>query len=117
VKRQAHRPVLITNAERSQAEQLRSRQTRYISMMLTRVVCLLIGGVLISARAPMLWLWLTLCAVGMVVLPWLAVIIANDRPAKEQHRLVNRLRRRRAEPVSPRSLPTQPTGPTIDAEP
>jgi hypothetical protein len=27
---------------------------------------------------------LVLCVVGMVLLPWLAVILANDRPAKSR---------------------------------
>jgi hypothetical protein len=85
--------------------------------MLTRVVCLLIGGILISAKAPMLWLWLTLCAVGMAVLPWLAVILANDRPPKDKHRLTTRLGRRKPEEPEQRALPTQTPGRTIDAEP
>ena len=117
MKRQASRPVLITDAERSQDEQLRSRQIRYVTMMATRVVFLVLGGILISAKVPLLWLWLILCAFGMTLLPWLAVIIANDRPAKEQHRLIARLRRRHTETAPPRSLPSQaPATRTIDAE-
>ncbi|HEU4422039.1 MAG TPA: DUF3099 domain-containing protein [Pilimelia sp.] len=117
MKRQASRPVLITDAERSQDEQLRSRQIRYVTMMATRVVFLVLGGILISARVPMLWLWLILCAFGMTLLPWLAVIIANDRPPKERYRLSARFRRRHTEPAPPRSLPAQePNARTIDAE-
>ena len=101
------RPVVITDAERSQAEQLRIRQIRYASMMGIRVVCLIIAGVLVSVRAPMLWLWIPLCVVGMVLLPWMAVIIANDRLPKEQHRLTRFLPGRRR---GPRELPAdQPT--------
>lgn len=85
------RPVVITDAERSQAEQLRTRQIRYASMMGIRIVCLIVAGVLVSVKAPMLWLWVPLCVVGMVLLPWMAVLIANDRPARKVER-VNRLR-------------------------
>jgi hypothetical protein len=92
VKRQPP-PVLITDAERSPDDQLRSRQIRYVGM---------------------LWLWVPLCVVGMVLLPWLAVIIANDRPPKERYRLSRRLHR--AQPVErgPRVLPTQPGQPAGD---
>jgi Protein of unknown function (DUF3099) len=75
-------PVLITDAARSQSDQLRSRQIRYVSMMGLRAACLIIGAVLISVRPPLLPVWLILCAAGMVILPWAAVLIANDRPPK-----------------------------------
>jgi hypothetical protein len=82
VKKQPERPVVITDAARSQGEQLRSREIRYVTMMGLRVTCLIIGAILISVRPPLLPLWLVLCAAGMVLLPWMAVLIANDRPAK-----------------------------------
>jgi len=82
VKKQPERPVLITDAARSQEEQFRSRQIRYVSMMSIRAACLVAGAVLINLRPPLLPLWLVLCVVGMVALPWMAVLIANDRPAK-----------------------------------
>jgi hypothetical protein len=75
-------PVLITNAARSPSDQLRRRQIRYVTMMAMRAGCLILGAVLISVRPPLLPLWLTLCAAGMVFLPWAAVLIANDRPPK-----------------------------------
>jgi len=82
VKKQPERPVLITDAARSQSDQIRSREIRYVTMMGLRAACLILGAVLISAKPPLLPLWLTLCAAGMVFLPWAAVLIANDRPAK-----------------------------------
>jgi arginine exporter protein ArgO len=82
VKKQSERPVLITNAARSQEAQFRSRQIRYVSMMSIRAACLVLGAVLVSVHPPLLWLWLTMCVAGMVLLPWMAVLIANDRPAK-----------------------------------
>jgi hypothetical protein len=84
VKKQQDRPVLITSAARSQRDQLRSREIRYVTMMGIRVACLIVGAILISAKPPLLPLWLILCAAGMVLLPWMAVIIANDRPARSK---------------------------------
>ncbi len=84
MKKQSERPVLITNAARSQEDQLRSRQIRYVSMMGLRTLCLIAGGVLISIQPPLLPLWLILCGLGMVFLPWAAVLIANDRPPKSR---------------------------------
>lgn len=84
MKKQPERPVLITDAARSQSDQLRSREIRYVSMMAGRAACLILGAVLISVRPPLLPLWLSLCAAGMVFLPWAAVLIANDRPPKHK---------------------------------
>ncbi|GGL14128.1 DUF3099 domain-containing protein [Mangrovihabitans endophyticus] len=82
MKKQPERPALITNAARSQSDQLRSREIRYVSMMAMRAVCLIVGAILISVQPPLLPLWLILCAAGMVFLPWAAVLIANDRPPR-----------------------------------
>ena len=76
--------MLITDAARSQSDQLRSREIRYVSMMGLRPACLILGAILISVKPPLLPLWLILCAAGMVFLPWAAVLIANDRPAKSK---------------------------------
>ncbi|WP_305782713.1 DUF3099 domain-containing protein [Symbioplanes lichenis] len=84
MKKQSERPVLITDAARSQGDQLRSRQLRYVSMMGLRTLCLVAGAILISLQPPLLPLWLAFCALGMVFLPWAAVLIANDRPPKSK---------------------------------
>lgn len=117
MKRQAYQPILITDAPRSQDDQLTSRQRRYVVMMSIRAVCLVVGAVLVSVRAPLLWLWLPLCAVGMVLVPWLAVLVANDRPPKEEHRLFRRAPRRETPP--PRGLAATEDRPkrVIDVEP
>ncbi|MPZ27858.1 MAG: DUF3099 domain-containing protein [Micromonosporaceae bacterium] len=106
MKRRADRPVLITDAERSQEDQLRTRQTRYIAMMSIRVVCLLVAAVVVSVQPPLVWLWLSLCAAGMIVIPWVAVVLANDRLPKPQHRW----RRPRPDPASTRDLPSVESG-------
>jgi hypothetical protein len=77
-------PVLITDAALSQADELRGRQRRYVTMMVTRAGCLVLGAVLISVQAPLLPLWLGLCVLGMILLPWAAVLIANDRSPKKK---------------------------------
>jgi hypothetical protein len=84
VKKHPERSVLITDASHSQGDQLRSRQIRYVAMMSVRAACLILGGVLISVKAPLLPVWLVLCALAMVFLPWAAVLIANDRPPKSK---------------------------------
>jgi len=99
------RPVLITDAEPSLEEQIRSRQIRYVIMMSIRAMCLVLASVLVIAQVPLLWLWVSLCLVGMVVIPWLAVILANDRAPKEQYRLGHRRRRSHRDEHPPQALP------------
>jgi hypothetical protein len=111
------RPVLITDAEESPAEELRRRQNRYIVMMLIRTLCLILAGVLATLRVPLLGLWALLCLIGAVVLPWLAVVLANNRSVKPQYRLGGRRRSAAhvdsAQPaLAPRNQPT-----VIDVEP
>jgi hypothetical protein len=77
-------PVLITEAEPSLDDQLATRRNKYLLMMLTRIVCLIAAAVFY--RTP--WL-LAVFVAGAVVLPWMAVLIANDRPPKKALR-VNR---------------------------
>lgn len=101
MRRRRDRPVLITTAERSQEDQLRTREVRYITMMSIRVVCLIAGAVVVSIQPPLLWLWLGLCVVGMTVIPWAAVVLANDRLPKERHRW----RRHRPDRGGPSGLP------------
>jgi hypothetical protein len=73
-------PVLITDAREDPETELRRREIRYVAMLVTRALCL-IGAAVLVAQRPWLWqLWAVLCVMGAVVLPWLAVILANDRP-------------------------------------
>ncbi|MEV0460175.1 DUF3099 domain-containing protein [Catellatospora methionotrophica] len=117
MKRQADRPALITDAAESPEVELRRRERRYIAMMLLRAGCLILGSVLAMLQVPLLWLWLPLCGVGMVLIPWLAVLLANDRPPKDEHRF----KRHRRQTLPPNALPAQPHGPvyegTIDDTP
>lgn len=105
-------PILITDAALSQDEELKRRERRYILMMAIRALCVIAATVLVMVRAPLLWLWLVLCGLGMVLLPWLAVILANDRAPKDEHRM----RRYRHHTSPANSLPSSASGRVIDAE-
>ena len=105
------RPVLITDAPRSPRDELRFREIRYAIMMAIRAVSLVVAAALVSARAPLLWLWLPICGVGMLVVPWLAVIWANDRLPRKRMTL-----HRPAQDESPPALPAENPGRVIDAD-
>ena len=72
------RPSVITAAEPSYDEQFRSRRRRYVIMMGMRVPFLIAAAALYQTP----WLALTLIVIS-VPLPWCAVLIANDRPARK----------------------------------
>jgi len=96
------RPALITDAERSQEDQLRTRTVRYLVLMTLRLASLLVAALLITLRPPLLGLWLLLCAIGTIVVPYVAVVLANDRLPKDRHRW----RRYRKTPAPRPVLPT-----------
>lgn len=67
-------PIVITDAARSHAEELATRRRRYSIIMSLRVPCLVLAAVFYHTP----WLAATLIILS-VPLPWMAVIIANDR--------------------------------------
>jgi hypothetical protein len=67
-------PILITDAAQSHADELATRRRRYSIMMSLRVPCLVLAAVFYHTP------WLAAALVILSVpLPWMAVIIANDR--------------------------------------
>jgi hypothetical protein len=108
------KPHLITDAEQSPEQELRGREIRYVLMMGIRALCVIVAAVLVMTDAPLLPLWLTLCIAGAVILPWTAVLLANDRAPKPEHRIVNKLHRPPDAPPAP-ALPQQQHR-IIDAE-
>jgi hypothetical protein len=115
VRRREDRVVLITDAERSQEDQLQTRERRYVVMMTIRVLCLIVAVVLVSVQPPLVWLWVAFCAAGMILLPWIAVVLANDRLPKDRHRF----RRHHPDPsrTLPAGRPAELPGRVIDTEP
>ena len=71
--------TVITDAEPSYDEQLRSRRKRYSIMMGMRVPCLILAMLLYQTP----WLAILVIAIS-IPLPWMAVLIANDRPARKR---------------------------------
>jgi Flp pilus assembly protein TadB len=72
-------PVLITEAEPSQAEQHAARKKRYAITMGIRIVFIVLATVFYQ----IVWLMLIFAVLG-TVLPWIAVIMANDGPPKKK---------------------------------
>jgi hypothetical protein len=80
-------PVLITEAAPSYEEEYAARKRKYLTMMLLRLPCLVAAGITHDT-----W-WLALGFVLLSIpLPWIAVLIANDRPARKAEQ-VNRYQR------------------------
>jgi Protein of unknown function (DUF3099) len=74
-------PVLITEAQPSLDDQYNARRRKYAVMMGIRAICLVLAAVFY--RVP--WA-LPILATAAVALPWMAVLIANDRPPKRAWR-------------------------------
>lgn len=80
-------PVLITAAAPSHDDEHAARKRKYMLMMGMRVPCLVLALIFYET-----W-WLALgFLVLSVPLPWIAVLIANDRPPRKAER-VNRFQR------------------------
>lgn len=108
------RPVRITDAAPSQNEQLHRREVRYVVMMSFRAVCLILATILASAHVPYLGIWIPLLLVATLLVPWLAVILANDRAPRSQYRLA----KHQPDIPEPRALTgANDTARTIDADP
>ena len=78
---QRDQPALITTAHESADEEYDRRRKRYAIMMGIRAVC-----VLAAALTYRVSIWLALAfLVGGAVLPWCAVLIANDGPPRKRN--------------------------------
>lgn len=75
-------PVLITEAAPSHDDELALRRKKYAIMMALRIPCLVLAVVFVH-----IW-WLALALIVLSVpLPWVAVLIANDRPPRKSERV------------------------------
>ncbi|GAC68910.1 hypothetical protein GS4_19_01000 [Gordonia soli NBRC 108243] len=73
---------LITGAQQSLEDQHRARVRKYLSLMAFRVPALIIAGIVYGATGSGL---LALAIVALSIpLPWVAVLIANDRPPRKR---------------------------------
>ncbi|MFD4294848.1 DUF3099 domain-containing protein [Rhodococcus sp. NPDC058505] len=95
-------PILITDAATSFDEQQRARIRKYTIMMGIRIPALVLAAIAYSAWGNG---WISLLIIGASIpLPWIAVLMANDRPP------------RRAD--EPRRFDHRPTpGPAIESAP
>ena len=75
--------MLITEAPASLDEQFAARRRRYSLLMGSRVVFLIAAACTLSFS---LWLAVGMLAAG-AVLPWCAVLIANDRPPRKAEKV------------------------------
>ncbi|MGY1718744.1 MULTISPECIES: DUF3099 domain-containing protein [unclassified Blastococcus] len=75
-------PVLITEAAPSLTDQQAARRRRYVITMAIRGLALILAAVFYK----IVWLMIILAILG-TVLPWVAVVMANDRPPKSRTRL------------------------------
>lgn len=73
-------PVLITEAQLSLEDQHRARVRRYTIIMAFRIPCLVLAALAYSMWGSAL-ISLLIIAVS-IPLPWIAVLIANDRPPR-----------------------------------
>lgn len=103
-----HRPVLITDAAASYEEQHAARKRRYAGLMAARLLLFVLAA---AAYPVSSWLAVGLLAAS-VPLPWMAVLIANDAPARrteDAHRL--------DAPAPARQLPAAVTPPSTGPVP
>jgi hypothetical protein len=88
-KRHDSRPVSISDAQPSFDETQRARKRTYAILMVIHV-----SGFALAGALAHIW-WLALGIVALTgPLPWVAVVIANDRPPRNRTRPARRAPRR-----------------------
>lgn len=105
-------PVLITDAARSYEEEFKARKRRYAVMMGMRLPCMILAAVFYQTP----WLAVSLLVLS-IPLPWMAVLIANDRlPQKREQ--VNRYQpdRHALEARPHQVIDAAHEGPVVDGE-
>jgi Flp pilus assembly protein TadB len=102
----ADQPALITTAAERNDDEYDRRRTKYAIMMALRAVCVIAAAVTYRVSIPLALAFV----VGGMVLPWCAVIIANDRPAKRRRDQLAHRHDLRSE----RALPPGDDGRTVD---
>ena len=75
-------PAVITEADWSRFDQHAARKRRYVITMTVRALSIVVAAIVYTSTH-LLWLVLILAALG-TVLPWFAVVMANDAPPKKR---------------------------------
>ena len=104
-------PVLITDAARSYEEELKVRKRRYAVMMGMRLPCMVLAAVFYQTP----WLAVTLLVIS-IPLPWMAVLIANDRLPRKSEK-VNRYQADRRSLEARRTSRARTRSPGADGPP
>ena len=99
-------PLLITTAPVSSDDEYSRRRKKYAIMMTLRALCVVAAALTYRVSVLLALAFI----VGGMVLPWCAVLIANDRPAKKRAPKVGALPDLRTE----RALPAGDDGRTVD---
>jgi len=79
----ADEPVLITTAAESGDDEYDRRRTKYAILMALRAIAVIAAALTYRVS---IYLALAFVVAGMI-LPWCAVLIANDRPAKRRRQV------------------------------
>jgi hypothetical protein len=98
-------PTLITDAPESRDDEFEHRRKRYAVMMALRALCVIAAAVTYRVS----WVLAIALIAGGAVLPWCAVLLANDRPPKSARRF-----RHHAGTSGERALPAGEDDRTID---
>ena len=108
-------PVLITDAARSYEEELKVRKRRYAVMMGMRLPCMVLAAVFYQTP----WLAVSLLVLS-IPLPWMAVLVANDRLPRKSEKVSRYQADRRSLEARPHpvieSSHTEFDGPVVDGE-
>jgi Flp pilus assembly protein TadB len=99
-------PALITTAPPASGDEFEQRRKKYAIMMALRAICVVAAA---STYRVSIYLALGFVVAGMI-LPWCAVLIANDRPAKRRTQQLTYRHDLRPE----RALPAGDDGRTVD---
>ncbi len=105
MRRHQGQPTLITSAPENSDDEFDRRRKKYAIMMALRAVCVIAAATTYQVSVALALAFV----VGGLVLPWCAVLIANDRPAKKRQSVVR-------EPMisTERALPPGQDDRTID---
>jgi len=98
-------PTLITTAPVSSDDEYDRRRKKYAIMMAIRAACVVAAGCTYRISVPLALAFV----VGGMFLPWCAVLIANDRPARKREAHVGFIA-----PPAERALPAGEDDRTVD---